>query len=68
MSRNKLALLRADRASLLVRQVMDIVFTADKMARCSVTGKGSNKKIGRAIRPGLDATKVSAVIGKNFFA
>lgn len=65
MSRSKLALLHAQKPSLLVRQLMDILFTADEMARCSVTGKGSNKKIGQAIRPGLDAAKVSAVLGKN---
>jgi hypothetical protein len=53
-------MLYANRPTQLARQLMDLLFTKEEMATCSVTGKPGNKA---STKPSLDQNKVGAIIG-----
>ena len=57
----KLVMVRSQRPTQLVRQLMELVFTRSEMAGSSVTGRTSNKTSGPA-KPALDQTKVAAIL------
>jgi len=65
VSKVKLTLIRSQRPTQMMRQLMDLVFTREEMARSSVTGRSSNKCPDKAPKDQLDPAKVAALLCKS---
>ncbi len=50
--------------ALLARRLMELLFTVDELTSSSLSGKQANANKGHPVRPPLDKTKVTAIIGK----